>query len=322
MKIPKLYFWECFTIYYRYSDFLKNKYGEKVYKLPVSIPCTCPNRDGKISTGGCIFCGDIATGFEMYSSEIEVRKQISMNVQRIGTAYGAKKFIAYFQNFTNTYINIDKLRNYLEESLCDGIVQIALSTRPDCINIEVLDMLKVFSEKNNIDISIELGLQTVNFHTLKKINRGHTLAEFIDAILMIKNYGFETGVHVILNLPWDSYDDSIETAKILSALKIDTVKLHSLYILKNSDMGRMYEDNKFEIRSKDEYIERVISFIRYLDPNIAIQRLLARAPEGDSLFCNWGTSWWKIKDEIELIMKNNNFAQGDLFNYLGGSALK
>lgn len=258
----------------------------------------------------------------MYSSEIDVSKQISLNIERIGSSYGAKKFIAYFQNFTNTYLPVEKLEEFLIKSLTDGIVQIALSTRPDCVSDKILHMLKNFSDKHSVDISIELGLQTVNYHTLKKINRGHTLAEFIDAVLLIKKYGFETGAHVILNLPWDNIDDSIETARILSALKLDTVKLHSLYILKNSEMGRMFTENQFEIISKDEYIERVITFLRNLSPCIAVQRLLARAPEGDSLFCNWGTSWWKIKDEIELIMKENNFKQGDLFNYLDGSALK
>lgn len=313
---------ECFIIYYRYSEYLKNKYGEKVYKLPVSLPCTCPNRDGKISTGGCIFCGDIGTGFEMYSADIDIGKQIQLNIERIGSAYGAKKFIAYFQNFTNTYMEPDRLKCFMEQSLAEGVVQIALSTRPDCISDELLRMLSSFQKENGIDISIELGLQTVNYHTLKKINRGHGLAEFIDAALMIKRLGFELGVHVILNLPWDSYDDAVETARILSALKIDTVKLHSLYILKNSEMGRMYLNGEFEIISKDEYVKRVIDFLRHLAPDVAVQRLLARAPEGDSLFCNWNTGWWKIKDEIELIMKTENYRQGDLFNYLGGSALR
>ncbi len=309
------------NIYYRYSDYLKDKYGEKVYKLPISIPCTCPNRDGNISSGGCIFCGDVGTGFEMYSEKIDIEKQLSMNIDRIGSAYGAKKFIAYFQNFTNTYLEPHKLYGYLKRAVHPDVVQMALSTRPDCISLGILEMLKGFQEETGIDISIELGLQTVNYHTLKKINRGHSLAEFIDAMLMIKPYGFETGVHVILNLPWDSEEDAVETAKILSALSPDTVKLHSLYVLKSSEMGRMYERGEFSIISKDEYVSRVIAFLRHLKPCIAVQRLLARAPEGDSLFCNWNISWWKIKDEIELIMKEKGYYQGELFRYLGGSAL-
>ena len=309
-------------LYKTYAQYLKEKYGEKVYKLPVNLPITCPNRDGTCSYGGCIFCGDVGTGFEMYSSEINIKEQLELNIDRIGSAYGAKKFIAYFQNFTNTYLPVKKLKDYMTQAVHDGVVQIALSTRPDCISSEMLDMMKDFEREYGIDISLEFGLQTVNYHTLKIINRGHGLAEFIDAIMMIKPYGFETGVHVILNLPWDSYDDCIETAKVLSAMKVDTVKLHSLYILKDSVMGRMYENHEFEIISKDEYVQRVIDFLRYISPDIAVQRLLARAPEGDSLFCNWNTSWWKIKDEIELIMRQCGYNQGDLCNYLGGCVLR
>ncbi len=258
----------------------------------------------------------------MYSADIDIKKQITMNIERIGRAYGAKKFIAYFQNFTNTYLPVDRLKAYMEQALTDEVVQIAVSTRPDCVSDEILKMFSEFEKEHNVDISVELGLQTVNYRTLEKINRGHSLAEFIDAVLMIKAYGFETGVHAILNLPWDEYTDCMETAKTLSALKVDTVKLHSLYILKSSVMGRMYQNHEFEIIGKDEYVKRVIDFLRYLAPGIAVQRLLARAPEGDSLFCNWNTGWWKIKDEIELIMRENSYKQGDLCHYLGGSALR
>lgn len=308
-------------IYYKYSDFLKNKYGEKVYKLPVSLPCTCPNRDGRISSGGCIFCGDVGTGFEMYSADIDIKEQLELNRRRIGDAYGAEKFIAYFQNFTNTYLPPAELEKYMNEAAGDGIVEIALSTRPDCISRGLLEMFKSFEKRTGVRVSVELGLQTVNYHTLKRINRGHSLAEFIDAMIMLKEFGIETGVHVILNLPWDDFDDCIETAKIISALRADTVKLHSLYILKDSEMGRMYRRGEFDIISKDEYVKRVIAFLRTLAPGIAVQRLLARAPEGDSLFCNWNMSWWKIRDEIDLIMKENGYKQGDFYNYLGGSAL-
>lgn len=308
--------------YYKYSDYLKTKYGEKVYKLPISIPCTCPNRDGCLGTGGCTFCGDIATGFELLPNTIPVREQIEKNIERIGKGYGAKKFIAYFQNFSNTYLPLDKIKEYLIDSLHESVVQIAFSTRPDCISRECLEVMKNFSRENNIDISIELGVQTVNYKTLKTINRGHSLAEVIDAISMIKEYNFEVGCHVILNLPGDDLEDTIETAKILSALKIDTVKLHSLYILKKSELGRQYQRGEIHLISMEEYQERVITFLQYLNPAIAVQRLLARAPEGDSLFCNWNTGWWKIKDEIDAIMKREERKQGDYFNYLGGKAVK
>lgn len=309
------------ALYRVYSQYLKEKYGEKVYKLPLSLPCTCPNRDGTLSDQGCIFCGEVGTGFEMYHHSVPLRKQLEENRERIGKGYGAKKFIAYFQNYTNTYLPLNELEKYIKTVLeYDDIVEICLSTRPDCINGTYLQLFDKYS--GQVKFSIELGLQSVNYRTLTKINRGHTLAEFIDAVLQIKQYSFPITAHVILNLPWDDTADAIECAKILSALQVDMVKLHSLYILKESELGRQFERGEITLISKEEYIERVITFLRFLSPDIVIQRLLARAPEGDALFCNWDTSWWKIKDEIELRMRANNLRQGDKFDYLGGSALK
>lgn len=309
-------------LYYKYSDYLKEKYGQKVYKLPVSIPCTCPNRDGCLGTGGCIFCGDIATGFELLPDSVPVGEQLRLNRERIGKKYGAKKFIAYFQNFSNTYLPLQTLESYFDQAIQEGVVQVAFSTRPDCISKECLELLSRLSRESGVDIAVELGVQTVNYKTLKAINRGHTLAEVIDAVGMLRECGFEIGCHVILNLPWDDREDTIETAKILSALRVDTVKLHSLYILKNSELGRRYLAGEIPLISMEEYQERVITFLRYLSPQIAVQRLLARAPEGDALFCNWNTSWWKIKDAIDAAMEQQNRRQGDLFDYLGGRAVR
>ncbi|MBS4537818.1 TIGR01212 family radical SAM protein [Clostridium sp. D2Q-11] len=309
--------------YYRvYSTYLKNKYGEKVYKLPINVPTTCPNRDGCVGTGGCIFCGEEGAGFESLSNELSVRSQLEKNKEYISKRYKAKKFIAYFQNFTNTYMSFEKFKSIINDAIIEDIVEIAISTRPDSISDEYLKFLKDISEENNIEISIELGLQTVNYHTLKKINRGHTLAELIDSVIRIKKYEFDICVHLILNLPWDSEDDVIENAKVISALGIDQVKLHSLYIVENTILGKMFKEGSIEIISKEEYIDRVVNFISYLDKNIVIQRLIGRAPEENTLFVNWDTSWWKIKDEILDMMEKRNIIQGEKCDYLNGKALK
>lgn len=173
-----------------------------------------------------------------------------------------------------------------------------------------------------IHITIELGLQTVNYHTLQEIGRGHGLAEFIDGVLQIKNFNFALCVHVILNLPGDEMIDVIETAKFLSALKIEMVKIHSLYIAKNSILCDLYENGTITICSKDEYLERLIVFLEYLSPEIAIERLFSRIPEDDAVFCNWGVSWWKLKSELEALMLERNSYQGKQYDYLNGAALK
>lgn len=308
-------------LYYKYSDYLKNKYGEKVYKLPLNLDLTCPNRDGCIGYNGCSFCSEIGTGFESLSNTLDVKDQIKRNMVYIKKKYNANKFIAYFQNYTNTYLPINEFREAVIDSIEENIVEIDISTRPDCINNNYLDVLNNIKEQYGVNITIELGLQSVNYRTLDKINRGHSLAEFIDAVLRIKDYGFDICTHMILNLPYDELRDVIEGAKILSVLQINQVKLHSLYIAKNTSLAKLYNDKAINIITKDEYVDRVVKFLEYTDSNIAVQRLVSRAPKDETIFCNWDTSWWKIKDDIEDKMIQENTYQGRLCKYKNGSAL-
>lgn len=308
--------------YKAYSEYLKEKYGEKVYKLPVNLPITCPNKDGSAGYGGCIYCGEVGAAFENLPCSMPVEEQIRENMDFIGKKYKANKFIAYFQNFTNTYMPYEEFCDYITSVKKDKIVEIAISTRPDCISDRYMEFLKKFSEENGINISIELGLQSVNYKTLKKINRGHTLAEFIDAVQIVHKYGFEVCAHLILNLPWDDMDDVVECAKILSSLKVDQVKLHSLYIVKNTPMADMYINGEFDMGTYEDYIDRVVTFLEHLSPDVAIQRLIGRAREEHTVFANYGTSWWKIKDAIDARLEELDTRQGSKCDYLGGKCLK
>lgn len=305
-------------MYYKFSDYLKTRYGEKVYKIPVNLPVTCPNRDGNISSNGCIFCSDIGAGFECLPNSLEVKDQLQKNIKYIGKKYNAKKFIAYFQNYSNTYLPIEEFKNYVYQCLINDIVAIYISTRPDCILKEHLEFLKQIKERCNIDIIVELGLQTVNYHTLKVLNRGHSLAEFIHSVINIKRYDITVCAHYIVDLPMDNIEDVIEGAKIISALGVDQVKCHSLYVLKNTKLYDMYKNNEIKIVTIEEFIDRTICFLEYLNPEIVIQRLIGRAPESDTIFCNWGMSWWKIKEQIEEKMSKMESFQGRKYNYLQG----
>lgn len=310
------------TRYKIYSDFLKEKYGEKVYKLPINLPGTCPNRDGNVSVKGCTFCDEDGSGFECLSNDLSVKKQIEINKEFFIKRFKARKFIVYFQAFTNTYMDFEVFKKCINEAAIDkDIVGISISTRPDCLPDRYLDFLKTIQEEYNLDIDIELGLQTVNYQTLFKVNRGHTLAEYIDAVLQIKKRGFAVVTHIILNLPYDNKLDVIENAKILSAIGSDYVKLHSLYIVKGTALGEDYNMNKFEMVSLEEYIDRVVTFIEYLDPKIVIQRIVGKGPQGNLEFCNWSTSWWKIKIMIDEALKEKDSFQGKRFDYLYGSAV-
>ncbi len=304
--------------YNPYSEYLMKTYGEKVYKLPVNLKTTCPNRDGTSGYGGCIYCGEKGAGFENLSNDLSVTEQLRRNAEYIGKKYNAKKFIAYFQNFTNTYMPADEFEGYVKEATSCNIIGIDVSTRPDCISTQYLEILK----ETGLDITIELGLQTVNYHTLKKINRGHGLAEFIEAVLLIKSYGFKVCTHIILDLPYDNITDVTEAARILSALKIDFVKLHSLYVVYDTVLDNLYTKGEISLLSYEDYIDRCVAFLRNLDENIVVQRLIGRAPKEDCRIANFNMSWWRIKDLTEERFKTENARQGDLCGSLCGSAVK
>ncbi len=307
--------------YRKYSDYLKEEYGEKVYKIPINLPITCPNRDNNVGSGGCTFCGEIGVSYECLPSEMSVKNQLEENINYIGKKYKAKKFVAYFQNYSNTYMALSDFQKFMNDAIREDVVEISVSTRPDCINYKYLDVLKEIKDKEGIDITIELGLQTVNYKSLIKINRGHTLAEFIESVNMIKSYGFRVCAHVILNLPYDDHTDVIETAKIISALKVDFVKLHSLFIVKDTIMEEQFLQGEFPVLDEDDYVKRVILFLQYLSPDIYLQRLIGRASQEESPTCNFGRSWRKIQNDIEQHLEENKVYQGELCNYLGGRAV-
>lgn len=295
---------------YFYSDYLKEKYGEKVYKLPVNVAGTCPNRDGRISQGGCIYCADVGAGYDALSHTFSVRSQLEQNKRYIGENYKTKKFIAYFQNYTGTYLKKETFRENLRQAGMENIVEISVSTRPDCLAEPYLEIMREIGEELKIQMSVELGLQTANWHTLAKINRGHGLAEFVRAVLRCKQYGFAVCAHVILNLPWDAREDVCETARILSALEVEGVKLHSLNILKNTVLAQMYANGEIKAPNREEYVERVILFLQNLSPKVAVHRLIGRAPKEISVVENFNASWRSVYNEIVSEMEKRDCYQG------------
>lgn len=297
--------------YYSISEYYKDTYGEKVYKLPIKLSLTCPNRDGAACYGGCIFCSESGGSFENLPSYLTVDQQLEENKSYIGSRYKAKKFIAYFQNFTNTYMSLDEFKEIIKACNKDYIVAISISTRSDSVTEDKLIFLNEWSKETGKDIIFELGLQTANYKTLEILNRGEDLADFIYACNLINKYNFRICTHVILSLPWDDIKDVRQTAKIINALGVKEVKVHSLFVIKGTKLYQMYKNNEFTMPSKQEYEENVIEFLRLIKKDVAVQRLVGRAPQEETAFCNWDTSWWAIRDEIVEIMNNNGFVQGD-----------
>lgn len=309
--------------YRNYSDALKGWYGEKVYKVPVALPVTCPNRDGRRGTGGCIFCGSIGADYETAAVGLPITAQLDRSIAHIGPKYRAKKFIAYFQNFTNTYVSPEEFRTWMEEAARHpAVVELDVSTRPDCIHEVYLGILQDVAKRYGVGITIELGLQTVNPHTLAILRRDHTAAEFIDAALRIGAYHFGLCAHVIADLPWDDRMDVAETARVISVLPVTQVKLHSLYIVRGTELEAMHAAGKVQLLPQREYVERVILFLAYLREDILVQRLVGRASGPLATEVNGGRPWWEVKKVIEEEMVLRDIRQGDLCDYLGGRAVR
>lgn len=295
-----------------YSSYLKKIYHTKVYKLPVNLPITCPNRDGTIGRGGCYFCSEKGAGFESLPSTESVKEQLEQNMAYIGKRYKAQKFIAYFQNYTNTYMAYDVFKSYMEAACIEHIVELDIATRPDCIDVKYLEILKEIKIKYKVEIVLEIGLQTTNEQTLVAINRQHTVADYISAVKLIHSFGFKVCTHLIMNLPWDDDYEVLHMATLMNTLEMEMVKLHSLFIAKGTRFETMYLNHEFEINTLDNYVDRVVSFLIHLNKDCAIQRVVGRAPKEDTVFCNWNTSWWKIKDKIDEKMLKESLYQGKM----------
>lgn len=299
--------------YNKLSEYLKQRYGEKVARIPIDAGFTCPNR--LPPNRGCIFCDPTGSGFGGYGSAVSIEEQVRRFQEKFRKERSIRKFIAYFQAYTNTFgppeVLLEKYRSALVD---DSIVAISIATRPDCLSEPVLDVLEEL--KKAVDVFVEIGLQTVNYRTLKKIERGHGLAEFIDASVRAKKRNLELVAHVIANLPWDDMEDIVETSKLISALDYNGVKLHSLYVVENTPMADMYRKDAMKICSLEEYVERVVNFLEYLDPDVVIHRLASDPPRKGTIFGNWGLPKIAIINKIEQRLKEKQTYQGRLFNYL------
>ncbi|CBK74335.1 radical SAM protein, TIGR01212 family [Butyrivibrio fibrisolvens 16/4] len=271
--------------YLSLSDYLKNKYGTKVYKLSLASGCTCPNRDGTISTGGCIFCSEGGSGdFAAEYGDLDV--QIKEARARVDAKISAKipanerKYIAYFQSFTNTYGNQAQLMKLFSKVLeYPEIVGLSIGTRPDCLSNEMIDFLSKLNKKK--EVWVELGLQTIHENTAKMINRGYELPVFEDSYKRLTQAGLKVVVHVILGLPGESDEDILETVKYLADLKpvLFGIKLQLLHILKGTKLADMYEKNPFHIYELDEYCTLVGKCLTLLPKETVVHRITGDGPK-------------------------------------------
>ena len=277
------------------SAFYKSIFGKKVYKISLDAGCTCPNRDGTIGTGGCIFCSNSGSGDFVPSKNLSITKQIEEAKKLVenkmkNQAENQNEYIAYFQNFTNTYGNISKLSAKWNEALsCSQIVGLALGTRPDCLSDEVLQVLSQLADK--AFLQVELGFQTSNEISSKYIRRGFSNKIYFDAVKRIKNANPKIHIvtHVIFGLPGETEVDMLQTVKDVVNAKSDGIKITSLYILKDTDLATEYFNNKFEPIKMDEYFNLIEKALKIIPKNMVIHRLTGDPPKSLLIEPTWTT---------------------------------
>jgi len=292
--------------YNHLNKYLKEKYGERTLKICIDGNFTCPNRDGTISTGGCIFCSQRGSGDHLNNISIHEQIENHLNSYR---GKRANKFIAYFQNYTNTYDSLENLKSKYSEALFDKkIVAIAFATRPDCINEDICKLIS--SYKNKVDVWVELGLQTSNDNTGDLINRGYKSTKYTEAVELLNKYNIDVVTHIIVGLPNETINDIINTVSFINNHNIQGLKIHSCYVLKNTVLGEMYEMKKYEPITLEYYIETACYILTHINPNIIIHKISGDAPKESLLAPKWNLHKKWIMNGIDKYLKDNNLYQG------------
>ena len=294
--------------YLSLSDYLKQTYGQKVYKISLQSGCTCPNRDGTLSVGGCIFCSEGGSG-DFAAPLLPVKEQIDIAIKKVEQKLPAgkeHKFIAYFQSYTNTYGDTAKLRALYEEALSDDrVVALSIGTRPDCIKDDMLEALKNLQTKYGKKIWVELGLQSIHESTAKRINRGYPLPVFEDTYRKLKEAGLTVIVHVILGFPWETETDMLETIRYLSSLSpvLDGIKLQLLHVLKGTRLGEDYLREPFHVLELQEYCNLVVKCLKLLPKETVVHRITGDGPKKLLLAPLWSGDKKKVFNTLNRAIK-------------------
>ena len=269
------------------NRFLRERFGERVQKIPIDAGFTCPNRDGTRGRGGCIYCDahGSGTGRQRFAQK-GIAGQVREGMAWAERRYGARKFIAYFQSFSNTYAPLDILeRRYREALVSPEIVGLSIGTRPDCIDRERLELISRVAGHRMV--IMEYGLQSASDKTLRRINRGHRVRDFIDAVRLTREYGFHTCAHVIFGLPGQSREEMLDTAGLLAELAVGGVKFHQLYVVEGTQIHDLYEKGEIRLLDQDYYAEAVAESIKRLPPDTVIHRLAGDPPKEGFVGPGW-----------------------------------
>ena len=298
--------------YNQFSAYLKNKFGQKVYKITLDAGFSCPNRDGTISTGGCIFCDDGGSFSRAHSNLLPVEEQVKAGVASLSEKFKAKKFMSYFQAYTNTYKPVQELEKIYGSALNHpDIVGISIGTRPDCVDSDKLNLIASYTK--DYETWIEYGLQSVHDRTLKYINRGHDFKTFVRTCDETMKRGIKVCAHVILGLPGESRDDMLETAKTLAEMGVDGIKIHDLCIMKNTKLAQIYKEQEIKLLEEDEYVSLVCDFLEVLPVETTIHRLAGNGLQALKIAPLWLNKKFEVLNKIDRELLTRNSWQGKFY---------
>ncbi|MCI5530964.1 MAG: TIGR01212 family radical SAM protein [Blautia sp.] len=295
--------------YHSLDYMLRERFGEKVYKVTLNGGMSCPNRDGKIGHRGCIFCSEGGSGDFAADVSLSVTEQINSQIAILSAKRPIHRYIAYFQAYTNTYAPVEYLQKIFTEAISHPkVIALSIGTRPDCLDDKVIALL---SELNRMKpVWIELGLQTIHEDTARYIRRGYSLSCFEDALSRLRAAGLEVIVHTILGLPGETHDDILETIKYLNATDIQGIKLQLLHVLSGTDLAADYQVGKFEVLGRDAYIDLVIDCLEHLRPSIIIHRVTGDGPKELLIAPQWASRKREVLNLLHHRMKEMGSFQG------------
>ena len=299
--------------YNSYNTYLREKFGCRVHKVSVDVGFTCPNRDGSMATGGCVYCNNNSFVPFYARSRVPLGDQINTGMEYLKRRFKAEKFIIYFQAYTNTYDKIERLERLYREALeHDDVVGLAIGTRSDCVDEEKIKLCEKLSK--DWFITLEYGIESIYDKTLELMNRGHNYQSVLGALRITKGRGIHIGAHIIVGFPGETHDEMLGIADEMSRLDIDFLKIHNLHVVKNTPLARMYAKEPFNLFTYEEYLHFISRFIERLSPKIVLERLFTDTPQDLLVAPIWNKTHGEFLSGIEAELQRRDAFQGKLFN--------
>lgn len=295
--------------YYTLNQHLRDVFGEKVFKISLDAGFTCPNRDGRVGRGGCIYCSARGSGDFAGQPENSIHEQFCKIKDVMSQKWSSAKYLAYFQAYTNTYAPLERLREVYEQALAEeGVVGLSIATRPDCLPTEVLDYLEELNERTYL--WVELGLQSVHDRTMEWVGRGHTYEDFLRGLEKLRQRKIRVCAHMIYGLPGETLEDMFNSAQAVAKLDLQGLKLHLLHVLRGTPLAKIYEENPFPLLSQEDYVYLICNTLEILPEQLVIHRLTGDAPRKDLIAPLWSLKKWEILNSIDQELERRGTWQG------------